>query len=274
MLVENGMVRTARPGRAPCSPSPGSCGCWRTTRARPFANAIVAHELQRELVISVPLPEDTGRPGDRRPKVHRFRSLQVEPGRRLRDFRARYGVTQTEVAQAVGAAAPSAVARWERGVAVPEARWRERLVGLLDGRHWPALRAAALAGAGLPASRDRGVRWYRRASRERPQRETVGVVVAAILDDLRTLASRASLRRSYWEHDGAWVRAVSERCGLAEELWSDLRRLEDAAYGLRWLELAMGQRLDLRHSLASQVPLSLIGEVRDGALGPEPVTDG
>jgi hypothetical protein len=57
------------------------------------------------------------------------------------------------------------VTQWENGVNVPDGiRW-ERVVELLAGKRWPALRAAALAGAGLPVSWDRGVRWYRRAPR-------------------------------------------------------------------------------------------------------------
>ena len=43
------------------------------------------------------LPEDRGRQGDGRPKVHRFRSQWLELGRRLRDFRARFGLRWLEV---------------------------------------------------------------------------------------------------------------------------------------------------------------------------------
>ena len=232
------------------------------------------HDSSRELVITVPLPEDRGRRGDGRPKARRFRSFQAELGRRLRAFRARYGVTQTEVARAVGAAGPSAVAQWERGTAVPEGVRRERVVELLEGRRWPELRAAAIAGDGLPASWDRAVRWYRRASREQRMRETVGVVVVQVSHELRAVASAEALREAYCAHDGECVRRVAERCGLGEEDRSELRRLEDAAYGLRWLELAGDLRLDLRRSLVPQVPLSLIGAAPGGASGPEPAGDG
>jgi hypothetical protein len=34
-----------------------------------------------------------------------------------------------------------------------------------------------------------------------------------------------------------------------------LRRMEDAAYGLRWLETAHGWRCDLNASLVAQLPL-------------------
>lgn len=91
-------------------------------------------ELPRELVITMPLPDDRGWCGDGRPKVRRFCSHWCELGLRLRDFRARYGLTQTEVAQAVGATGPLAVAQWEQRTAVPEELRRERLVELLDGR--------------------------------------------------------------------------------------------------------------------------------------------
>jgi transcriptional regulator with XRE-family HTH domain len=119
----------------------------------------------RELVIAVPLPEDRGRRGDGRPKVHRFRSRWLELGRRLREFRARYGLTQGEIAAVVGAGSGSAVAQRENGVNVPDGLRRERLTDLLAGRLWPALRAAALVGDELPSSWERAVRWYRRASR-------------------------------------------------------------------------------------------------------------
>jgi DNA-binding XRE family transcriptional regulator len=88
----------------------------------------------RELVITVPLPEDRGRHGDARPKVHRFRSHWLELGRRLRAFRARYGLTQDEVAAVVGAKDGTALAQWERGTHVPDGLRRERLTELLEGR--------------------------------------------------------------------------------------------------------------------------------------------
>jgi transcriptional regulator with XRE-family HTH domain len=233
-----------------------------------LANTIVSDELQRELVISVPLPQDRGRRGDGQPKVHRFRSHWLELGQRLRDFRARYGVTQAEVAQALGAAGPSAGSQGERGTSVPEGIRREQLVELLEGRRWPALRAAAIAGEGMPASWERGVRWYRRASREQPTRETVGIVVAKILDDLREIASPQALRESYCAHDGDWVRTVADRCELGEQHRSDLRRLEDAAYGLRWLELVGGLRLNPCRSLVPQLPLALIAAALGRGAGP------
>jgi hypothetical protein len=49
---------------------------------------------------------------------------------------------------------------------VPEGIRRERLLELLEGRLWPELRAAAIAGDGLPEPWQRGARWYRRAARE------------------------------------------------------------------------------------------------------------
>ena len=173
----------------------------------------------------------------------------------------------------MGAAGPSAVAQWERGTNVPEGVRRERLVALLEGRLWPALRAAAIVSDGLPRSWERGARWFRRASREQPTRETVGVVEAAILAELRAITPPQGLRGRYCEHDGDWVRTVDDRCGLGEQHRSDLRRLEDAAYGMRWLELAHDLRLDLRHSLASQVPSRPIGIAPGATAAPEPAPD-
>ena len=70
----------------------------------------------------MPLPEDWGRQGDGRPKVHRFRSHWLELGCRRRDFRARYGLTQDEVAAVVGANDGMALAQWENGATVPDCR--------------------------------------------------------------------------------------------------------------------------------------------------------
>ena len=47
--------------------------------------------------------------------------------------------------------------------------------------------------------------------------------------------------------------------GLGQEHRAEVRRLEDAAHGLRWLELAHGLRFDLRRSLVPQLPLRRLG---------------
>ena len=223
------------------------------------------NQVARELVITLTLPDDKGRSGDGRSKVHRFRSHWLALGRRLRDFRARYSLTQAEVARAIGAADASTVAQWESGVNVPDGLRREHLIELLDGQRWPELRAAALAGDGLPAAWDRGARWFRRASRERRPRETIGAAVAAVLAHLQDVASAAALRQRYCAHDGEWVRGVAVRCGLAEKQPVDLRRIEDAAYGLRWLEIKRGRQIDLRKSLVPQLSLDLLDQEADRA---------
>jgi transcriptional regulator with XRE-family HTH domain len=225
----------------------------------------VPNQAARELVITVTLPDDKGRSGDGRSKVHRFRSHWLEFGQRLRDFRARYGVTQTEIARAIGAADASTVAQWESGVNVPEGLRREHLIALLDGQRWSELRAAALAGDGLPAAWDRGARWFRRASRERRPREMIGAAVTAVLAHLQDVVSPAALRQRYCAHDGEWVRGVAVRPGLDEEQSVNLRRLEDAAYGLRWLELTHARQFDLRKSLVPQLSLGLLNHEDDPA---------
>jgi hypothetical protein len=48
-----------------------------------------------------------------------------------------------------------------------------------------------------------------------------------------------------------------------------LRRLEDAAYGLRWVEVAHGLRFDLDRSLVPQLPLSVLGEGVEAAGTPD-----
>lgn len=195
----------------------------------------------------------------------RFRSHHLDLGLRLAAFRARHGVTQAEAARAVGAGDGSAVSQWESGVNVPKGMLRERLTDLLDGRRWPELRAVMIAGSddSLPDPWDRAVRWYRRASRERHPRETSGVAVAAIVDELRGVTTVEALRGHYRERDGDWAATVVARLERSEEQRSDLRHIEDAAYGLRWLELAHGLRFDLGRSLVPQLPLMLLDGVAD-----------
>ena len=215
-------------------------------------------------MVTVALPEDAGlRRGGAR--VRRFRSHLVELGARLRDFRLRYGLTQAEVAAVIGLGARSAISRWETGTAVPDGVPRERLKDLLAGRLWPDVRAAAIAGPGLPGSWEQAVRWYRRGSRERRLRETAGTVVTAILNELRTAESTEGLRRSYVERDGDWARGVAAAQPISDPATGWVRRIEDAAYGLRWLELAQGVRLDPRRSLAAQLPPGLLNGAPRGA---------
>jgi transcriptional regulator with XRE-family HTH domain len=219
---------------------------------------VPAH-VTRELVITVPLPDDKGLRRDGRPKVHRFRSQRLELGRQLRDFRARYGLTQDEVAAVVGTNDGTALAQWERGARVPDGLHRARLTELLDGRLWTELRASLIGGEGMPSRWNQGARWYRRASRERAPRERSGAVVAAVLDDLRTLGSPEALHRRYVEQDGEWAHALADQRGLGDASGADLRRIDDAAYGLRWLEVTRGIHVDLRRSLVPQLPLPLPG---------------
>ena len=233
--------------------------------AHPCPCIIVSDHTRRELVITVPLPEDAGLDSDGRPKVRRFRSRHLDLGVRLAAFGARYGVTQAEIARAVGARDHAAVSQWERGATVPEGMLRERLVALLDGRRRPELRAAMLGedGGWLPTSWDRAVRWYRRASRERRHRATIGMTVAAILGELQRDASAEALRRDYLECDGDWAATIVALTEQRDAQPLGLRRVEDAAHGLRWLELAHGRRFDLGRSLVSQLPLALLDGATD-----------
>ncbi len=213
----------------------------------------------------MPLPEDRGRQGDARSKVHRFRSHWLELGIRLRAFRARYRLTQDEVAAVVGAKEGTAVAQWENGTNVPDGLRRERLAELLEGRLWSELRAAIIGRDGMPSRWNQGVRWYRRASRERGARERAGAVLAAILDDLRALGSPDALRLRYVERDGEWVYTVADERGVGDECRTDLRRIEDAGYGLRWIEVTRVALFDLSRSLVPQLPLGLLdAESSDG----------
>ena len=82
--------------------------------------------------------------------------------------------------------------------------------------------------------------------------------MAAILDDLPAVASLDALRRCDEERDGEWAHAVADHRGLGERSHPDVRPIEDAAYGLRWLEVAQGSCFDLRRSLVPQLPLALL----------------
>jgi transcriptional regulator with XRE-family HTH domain len=237
-------------------------------RAPAFANAHTVTRVDRELVITIPLPEDVarwvaGRPrGTRYPPDHRARA----PGPRLRDFRARHGLTQDEVAAVLGADR-SAVAQWERSATIPEGVLREELGLLLDRRRWPELRTAMLGadGDGLPVAWSRAVRWYRRASRERRARDTFGLAVAALLEELRGVATVEALREHYRAQDDDRARAEAERCGLEGEDGMAVRRIADCAHGLRWLELADGLVVNLGRSLIHQLSLALL----DGNSAPQ-----
>jgi hypothetical protein len=208
--------------------------------------------------------------------VHRFRSYGVELGRRLRAFHERHAVTQAEVAAAVGAGSKTTVTQWETGARTPEGVYRERVEALVAGRLWPDLRASVLAhpssgtDGNMPARWAAAVRWYRRASRERTVRTALGPAIAAGLDALRTLEGPAALRARYLTVAGAWGSGLARDVIPAATDAADLRRAEDAAFGLRWLEVAGRLRLDLRRHLVPQLPLSLIDRVAGGSATPEP----
>ncbi len=82
--------------------------------------------------------------------------------------------------------------------------------------------------------------------------------MAAIFDKLRALGTPEALRRRYVERDGEWVHTITDQRGLGDPCRADLRRIEDAAYGLRWLEVTHGVRLDLRRSLVPQLLRGLL----------------
>jgi transcriptional regulator with XRE-family HTH domain len=211
--------------------------------------------VDRELVITIPLHKGRER-GDASSTYAQRRRFLLDLGPRLRAFREAHGLTQAEVARVVGASAPSTVTQWEVGVNVPDGMRRERLRVLLDGHLWPELRTAMIAGEGLPGPWERAARWYRRASRERRARATVGRAVTTVLDGLRAVAATEGLRGRYLADDAGRARAAAATF-LPEDVPGEALRLaEDAAYGLRWLELARGARFDLGRSLVRQLPLA------------------
>ena len=158
----------------------------------------------------------------------------------------------------MGAGNESTVCQWESGAHVPQGVCRERLLDLLDGRLWPDIRRAAVAGAGMPERWKQVVRWYRWVSQLPSQREAVGRVAAVVLDHLGEIETTEGLRAYYSGSDGSWVQGlVAERRPDRSEL-SGLGRVEEVAYGLRWLELTSGLRVDLARSLRRQLPRALL----------------
>ena len=163
--------------------------------AHSLANTIVSAHPSRELVITVRLPDDRGRHGDARPKVHRFRSHWLELGARLRAFRERFGLTQVEVAGLLGVTSP-AVCQLGGGSGGPPGIVGERLADLLEGSVWPEVRATLMEGEGLPRPGREAARWYRGASRERQSRESAGTrLCRRILEDRRCAEFAEALRR-------------------------------------------------------------------------------
>lgn len=136
----------------------------------------------------------------------------LELGRRLRGFRDRYALTQTEVAAVVGANDKSGVSQWEMGVTGPDGARRERFVELLEGRLWPLPRVAVVAGAGLPERWAEAVRWYRWASRERGARLGVAVALNDVLQVLREVDSLDGLREWYRATTGEWASRLAPNC--------------------------------------------------------------
>ena len=196
----------------------------------------------------MPLPEDRGRRGDARPKVHRFRSYDLELGQRLRTFRERHGLTQADVAPVLDAGTPTTVTQWESGARVPEGGRRWRVEALVAGRLWAELRAAVVAAPGMPARWGAAVRWYRRASRERARRAAEGAAIAALLGDLRDTHRPDVLRGRYSSAGAGWAHgaAASADAAFAGLTPGALRLVEDAAFGLRWLENPAGAREGVR----------------------------
>lgn len=173
--------------------------------------------------MTVPLPEDRGLKGDSRPLVGRFRSPRFALGQQLRAFRAERGLTQAEIARVVGATDHTTVSQWESGVTVPDGMRRERLRALLAGQLWPELRAVLLAGEGMTERWPQAVRWYRRASRERQARQTVGRAVATLLDQPRAIGSVDGLRpgcgpgRAGGDQTGAPATLDRQRAGVCRQ---------------------------------------------------------
>lgn len=188
-------------------------------------------------------------------------------GSRLREYRVQNGLTQDEVARAIGIANASAISQWETGVTVPDGLPRDRLVDMLDGRLWQRFREARMETKGMPGRWNEAARWYRRASREREYRETIGVILATLLQRLREVDSLEALRQRYCAENES-VRALAVELVSVPMLDKDVLRAEDSAYGLRWLEITCGLELDPHRSLVRDVPSSLLDQAVENRTRP------
>ncbi|GEM_PF-7011317 len=82
------------------------------------------------------------------------------------------------------------------------------------------------------------------------------------LDDLPVAAVQEARERIQSAMRDSGLNAGERLPGT--ECQMDLRRIEDATYGLRWLEVVHGLRFDLGHSLVRQIPLALLSDDLDG----------
>ena len=105
----------------------------------------------------------------------------------------------------------------------------------------------------MPTRWRQAVRWYRRASREVRNRRTVGEVILATLQETRSLTTTDELRRYYGERDCGWSSAGST---IQMPAGANARLAEDAAYGLRWIEIVSGITIDPLRSLVGAVPIN------------------
>jgi hypothetical protein len=108
------------------------------------------------------------------------------------------------------------------------------------------------------------VRWYRRLSRERAHREVEGAAIATRLAPLRAVGTIEGLRQRYAESHEDWDATVLGRASADAYRQSGRYRAEDAACGLRWLEITAGMLLDLHRSLTPQIPSSVLDRMSLG----------
>jgi hypothetical protein len=66
------------------------------------------------------------------------------------------------------------------------------------------------------------------------------------------------LRARYLGAVGPWGCSVLPDARPASAAPTDVRRADEAAFGLRWLELTAGLRFGLRRSLVPQLPLAFL----------------
>jgi hypothetical protein len=110
----------------------------------------------------------------------------------------------------------------------------------------------------MPAPWADTVRWYRRASRGCAVRTALAPTIATWLEALRAIDRPEELRARYVAAASAWGYGLPPDAIPAAAAPADVRRAEEAAFGLRWLELAAGRRVEPRRSLVPQLPLRLL----------------
>jgi hypothetical protein len=94
-----------------------------------------------------------------------------------------------------------------------------------------------------------GLEWYIYYT-DPARKSKYAMVIMGVKDKLSGIKNKGELTRHYTSVDDI-CEDVVRRLFPGEE-WLDIRRTEDCAYGLRWLELSTGRQFDLMRRTPSR----------------------